>query len=235
MSQAGQIATDKKFLQALQGEKLQTPPVWLMRQAGRYLPEYLELRKQAGSFLNLCYSPKMAAEVTLQPIRRYGFDAAILFSDILVVPDALGQDVQIVLGFVPGVSTAANVGLAGGRGFADAYKKTLEQGGTQEQAVKAGIMNAAAQAGLSWGVGKVTGKASDRLVKNTRGFGKTVEKTVRSTANAGAYLGTKTGEYAVSKVAGDSATDASVSIARAKGKGYSNQVPSGVYVQPMLR
>jgi len=72
-----------------------------MRQAGRYLPEYLQVRKQAGDFLNLCYSPKLAAEVTLQPIRRYGFDAAILFSDILIVPDALGQTVGFYEGEGP--------------------------------------------------------------------------------------------------------------------------------------
>ena len=80
----------KPMLRALAGERLPVPPVWLMRQAGRYLPEYRAVRAQAGSFLDLCYRPELAAEVTLQPIRRYGFDAAILFADILLVPQALG-------------------------------------------------------------------------------------------------------------------------------------------------
>lgn len=83
------------------GKASETPPVWLMRQAGRYLPEYRATRAEAGGFLKLCYTPKLAAEVTLQPIRRYGFDAAILFSDILVVPDALGQTVQFLEGEGP--------------------------------------------------------------------------------------------------------------------------------------
>jgi uroporphyrinogen decarboxylase len=83
-----------------------------MRQAGRYLPEYREVRAQAGGFLNLCYNPKLAAEVTLQPIRRYGFDAAILFSDILIVPDALGQKLEFLEGDGPRlepVKTAADL------------------------------------------------------------------------------------------------------------------------------
>jgi len=84
---------DKLLLQALRGEKLTRPPIWLMRQAGRYLPEYRAIRAKAGAFLDLCYNPELATEVTLQPIRRFGFDAAILFSDILVVADGLGQKV----------------------------------------------------------------------------------------------------------------------------------------------
>ena len=91
----------RRFLAPFRGEVLEVPPVWLMRQAGRYLPEYRATRAEAGDFLTLCYTPKLAAEVTLQPIRRYGFDAAILFSDILVVPDALGQKVRFVEGEGP--------------------------------------------------------------------------------------------------------------------------------------
>ena len=79
------------LLRTLSGETTERPPIWIMRQAGRYLPEYREVRAQAGGFLELCYTPELAAEVTLQPIRRFGFDAAILFADILLIPQALGQ------------------------------------------------------------------------------------------------------------------------------------------------
>ncbi|MBU2960991.1 uroporphyrinogen decarboxylase [Citreicella sp. C3M06] len=95
----------KTILRALKGETLPTPPIWMMRQAGRYLPEYKATRAQAGDFLSLCYNPELAAEVTLQPIRRYGFDAAILFADILLLPQALGADLWFVTGEGPRLST----------------------------------------------------------------------------------------------------------------------------------
>jgi uroporphyrinogen decarboxylase len=91
----------KPLLRALSGETVRVPPVWMMRQAGRYLPEYRAVRKKAGSFLDLCFNPELAAEVTLQPVRRFAFDAAILFSDILVVPHALGRKVRFVEGVGP--------------------------------------------------------------------------------------------------------------------------------------
>ncbi len=94
-------APPNSFLRTLAGEAQEIPPIWLMRQAGRYLPEYREIRAAAPSFLDFCYTPKLAVEATLQPIRRFGFDAAIVFSDILVVPDALGQRVSFESGEGP--------------------------------------------------------------------------------------------------------------------------------------
>ncbi len=99
------MSQTKTILRALAGETLPTPPIWMMRQAGRYLPEYRATRAQAGDFLSLCYNPELAAEVTLQPIRRYGFDAAILFADILLLPQALGADLWFVTGEGPRLST----------------------------------------------------------------------------------------------------------------------------------
>jgi uroporphyrinogen decarboxylase len=91
----------RKLVRVLEGERIFPPPVWLMRQAGRYLPEYRATRQTAGGFLELCYNPDFATEVTLQPIRRFGFDAAILFSDILVIPDALDRGLHFVQGEGP--------------------------------------------------------------------------------------------------------------------------------------
>ena len=96
--------TDRPLLNILRGKRIDPPPVWLMRQAGRYLPEYRELRSSKGEFLDLVYDPEVAAEVTLQPIRRFGFDGAILFSDILIVPHAMGQDLAFTAGEGPRLS-----------------------------------------------------------------------------------------------------------------------------------
>jgi len=94
-------AAAQPFMQVLAGERQPIPPIWMMRQAGRYLPEYRKVRARAGGFLDLCFNPELAAEVTLQPIRRFGFDAAIIFSDILVVPHALGRAVRFEAGEGP--------------------------------------------------------------------------------------------------------------------------------------
>jgi uroporphyrinogen decarboxylase len=97
-----------KFLQTLAGTRFPTPPIWLMRQAGRYLPEYRSVRATTRSFLDFCYTPEKAVEVTLQPVRRFGLDAAIIFSDILVVPDALGQKVWFEEGEGPKLEPIAD-------------------------------------------------------------------------------------------------------------------------------
>jgi uroporphyrinogen decarboxylase len=99
------LPSTQPLMNVLTGRKSERRPVWFMRQAGRYLPEYRKVREQAGSFLDLCYSPQLAAEVTLQPLRRYDLDAAIIFADILVVPHAMGNDLSFVEGEGPKLVT----------------------------------------------------------------------------------------------------------------------------------
>jgi uroporphyrinogen decarboxylase len=102
------VHVNKPLIDVLNGASRRPPPVWLMRQAGRYLPEYRAVREKAGSFLDVVYDPELATEVTLQPVRRFGFDAAILFSDILVVPHALGQQVRFAEGEGPRLDPIEN-------------------------------------------------------------------------------------------------------------------------------
>ena len=107
--------SDKLLLRALRGRPVPRPPIWLMRQAGRYLPEFQEVRRRVPDFLQRCYTPELAEELTLQPVRRFGVDAAILFSDILVVPDALGCPVRFVEGEGPRLEPAVRDAAAIGR------------------------------------------------------------------------------------------------------------------------
>ena len=107
--------TSKPFLRLLENSQPpETPPIWLMRQAGRYLPEYRATRETAGGFLDLCYNPALAEEVTLQPIRRYGFDASILFADILLIPHALGQKLWFETGEGPRLTPIMDISTLDG-------------------------------------------------------------------------------------------------------------------------
>ena len=115
----------KKLMRALAGEAQEVPPIWMMRQAGRYLPEYRATRAQAGDFLSLCYNPELAAEVTFQPIRRFGFDAAILFADILLIPQALGADLWFVTGEGPRLSIVTSAEDLGKLGPVEDIHETL--------------------------------------------------------------------------------------------------------------
>ena len=114
MEEAGKTDSlgTKPLLRVLNRERQAVPPVWMMRQAGRYLPEYRAVREKAGGFLDLCFNPELAAEVTLQPVRRFGFDAAILFSDILVIPLALGRKLWFVEGEGPRLEPLADAKAA---------------------------------------------------------------------------------------------------------------------------
>src|SRR3954465_3232897 len=108
-----QTTTTKPFIEVLSGRRQAVPPLWMMRQAGRYLPEYREVRARAGGFLDLCFNPDFAAEAPLQPIRRFNFDAAIIFSDILVIPYALGRSVRFEAGEGPRLDPLDTPELAG--------------------------------------------------------------------------------------------------------------------------
>lgn len=127
----------KPLLRTVLGERQERPPIWIMRQAGRYLPEYRAIREKVGSFLELCYTPELATEVTLQPLQRFDLDAAILFSDILVIPDALGQTVSFETGEGPRLDPITPEGLGRLRpdGFLDHLAPVLETVGR----VKAGL------------------------------------------------------------------------------------------------
>ena len=118
----------RPLLAAVRGQRQERPPIWIMRQAGRYLPEYRELRAKVPSFLDLCYDPKLATEVTLQPLRRFDLDAAILFSDILVIPDARGQEVGFVSGAGPRLEplTSARIAALKPEGVLDQLAPVLE-------------------------------------------------------------------------------------------------------------
>jgi uroporphyrinogen decarboxylase len=112
VSKSASLKHSGKIVKLLDGELLKTPPIWLMRQAGRYLPEYRAIRKDMNSFLDLCFNPELASKVTLQPIARFDFDAAILFADILVIPYALGRSVNFVEGEGPRLEPIDKEGIA---------------------------------------------------------------------------------------------------------------------------
>lgn len=191
VSQTG--TTDEKiFLRALRGEPLHRVPFWFMRQAGRYLPEYRAVRAEAGSFLELCYNPRLAAEVTLQPLRRFGMDAAILFSDILVIPQALGQAVSFHEGEGPRLDPVTDeAGLA--RFSLDRLHDVLAPVYETVERVKAALPAEAALigfAGAPWTVATymVAGRGTldqapvkDWAYGDPAGFGRLIDMLVEAT------------------------------------------------------
>jgi uroporphyrinogen decarboxylase len=182
----------KPFLRALAGETVTPPPLWLMRQAGRYLAEYRELRRKAPNFLDLCLTPALAAEATLQPIRRYGFDAAILFSDILVIAHALGQSVAFREGEGPVLEPVRNV-AALGRLSRDGVAAAVAPVFETVRRVRAGLPAATALigfAGAPWTVATymVEGRSSRDFAAakgwafaDPEGFGQLIDRIVEAT------------------------------------------------------
>ena len=146
--------TDKPFLQALAGETVSPPPIWLMRQAGRYLPEYLKVRAEQPDFISFCLNPEAAAEVTLQPIERFGFDASIVFADILLIPHAMGQKVWFVKGEGPKLEPLDPRDLSGLS--LEGVRETLAPVSETLRRVRAGLPDTCALigfAGAPWTVG----------------------------------------------------------------------------------
>lgn len=180
--------TSKALINVLTGQMPERRPIWLMRQAGRYLPEYRELRRKAGSFLDLCYAPEWAAEVTLQPLRRFDLDAAILFSDILVVPHAMGLDLSFFENEGPRlqtVSDAAGVGALKTSGAFEQFDRVAETVGRVAGALDQGRA-LIGFCGAPWTVASymIEGGSSDRgtarsiAVENPRWYADMIEKIV---------------------------------------------------------
>ena len=165
--------TQPLLLRALKGETLERPPIWFMRQAGRYLPEYRELRTQAKDFIAFCFDPEMAAEATLQPMRRFAYDAAIVFADILLIPGALGQKVWFEAGEGPRLGPLpSNDAL---RGELDASTERLASIGETLRLVRAKLDPGKALIGFAGGPWTVAtymieGRSSDRSAARTFAF-----------------------------------------------------------------
>jgi uroporphyrinogen decarboxylase len=165
--------TQPRLLRALAGETLDRPPIWFMRQAGRSLPEYHELRARAGDFLTLCYNPEMAAEITLQPMRRFPMDAAIVFADILLIPRALGQELWFEagegprLGPLPDIQQMADQ-VEASTGRLSAIGETLARVRAQLEPERALI----GFAGGPWTVATymIEGRSSDRSAARTYAY-----------------------------------------------------------------
>jgi len=165
--------TQPLLLRALSGETLSRPPIWFMRQAGRYLPEYRELRAQAGDFLTMCFDPQMAAEVTLQPMRRFAYDAAIVFADILLIPGALGQKVWFEAGEGPRLGPLPSIEAL--RGELDASTERLSSIGETLRLVRAKLDPEKALIGFAGGPWTVAtymieGRGGDRTGARTFAF-----------------------------------------------------------------